>query len=64
MGSLYRIFIDKSPGKSLSHNPLGSNGGLGVVSATPMVNSGLQIPFFFLFLKKKKIKIIFFLKKI
>jgi hypothetical protein len=35
MGSLDRISIDKSSGRSLPHNPFSSNGGLGVVSATP-----------------------------
>jgi hypothetical protein len=55
MGSLDKISIDKSPGRSLPHNHLGSNGGLGVVSATPMANGGLQIPFFFSFFLKKKI---------
>jgi hypothetical protein len=49
MSNLDRISIEKSPGRSLPHNPLGSNGGLGVVSATPMVNGGLHIPFYFFF---------------
>jgi hypothetical protein len=37
-------------------------GGLGVVSATPMANGSLQIPFFFFFFEKKK-KINFFFEK-
>jgi hypothetical protein len=38
-------------------------GGLGVVSATPMANGSLQIPFFFFFFEKKKKFFLFFLKK-
>jgi hypothetical protein len=49
-GSLDRISIDRSSGRSLPHNPLGSNGGLGVVSVTPK-----WLNFFSFFLKKKYI---------
>jgi hypothetical protein len=49
MSNLDRISIEKFHGRSLPQNPLGSNGGLGVVSATHMANGGLQIPFYFFF---------------
>jgi hypothetical protein len=55
MGSLDRISLDKSSGRSLPHNPLGSNGGLGVVLATPKWLI-FFLSFFLIFFKRNLIR--------